>query len=237
MRPKLKLGEALARAADLRKRANAATDPIWKAELLQMELAWLGVVESYRFVSQANCFLADVYARRSEKLAQTGVKSVGVGPPRGGLEGAGNRSSLADLLDVLVCTAIEQSEGKARAAFYLADANRTELRHIIGMPQAYARYVDGFAISPQSLACGVAAATGHPVITSDVTEEPRWKDWLWLAKQFDYRACWSFPVSTSSGKIMGSFAMYYRDPREATPRDLDLAAVLTRSAATIISRH
>jgi len=36
---------------------------------------------------------------------------------------------------------------------------------------------------------------------------------------------------------MGSFAMYYRDPREATPRDLDLAAVLTRSAATIISRH
>jgi GAF domain-containing protein len=70
-----------------------------------------------------------------------------------------------------------------------------------------------------------------------VTEEPRWKDWLWLAKQFDYRACWSFPVSTSSGKIMGSFAMYYRDPREATPRDLDLAAVLTRSAATIISRH
>src|SRR5262249_20470657 len=223
MRPKLKLGEALARAADLRKRANAATDPIWKAELLQMELAWLGVVESYRFVSQANCFLADVYARRSEKLAQTGVKSVGVGPPRGGLEGAGNRSSLADLLDVLVCTAIEQSEGKARAAFYLADANRTELRHIIGMPQAYARYVDGFAISPQSLACGVAAATGHPVITSDVTEEPRWKDWLWLAKQFDYRACWGFSVLTSSGKVIGCFSMYFRDPPERRPPALYLS--------------
>lgn len=191
-------------------------------------------------MTQAGRSLEDVYARRSvlkEKLAQTGVKPVGAWRPGPRLEADGDRSSLADLLDVLVATVIEQTEGKARAAFYLADGNRTELRHIIGMPPAYARYVDGFAISPQSLACGLAAATGHPVITPDVTEEPRWRQWLWLAEQFDYRACWSFPVSTSSGKIMGTFAMYYQEPREATPRDLDLAAVLTRTAATIISRH
>src|SRR5262245_26466376 len=121
MHRKLKIGQALVRAADLRKRADAATDPIWKAELLQMESAWLGVVESYRFVSQADRFLEDFHARRSVKLAQTGRKSVGVWRPRGRLEAAGNRLSLADLLDVLVGTAIEQTEGKARAAFYLAD--------------------------------------------------------------------------------------------------------------------
>jgi len=211
-----KISECLARAAELRECANATTNPTRKTELLKLESQWLSVVESYKLVSRTGRFPVDGY-RRSEA--------------------ADDRSSLADLLDVLVGTAIEQTEGKARAAFYLADASGTELRHIIGMPQAYARYVDGFAISPQSLACGLATATGQPVVTPDVNEEPRWKQWSWLAKQFDYRACWSFPVSTPSGKILGSFAMYYRQPRQATPRDLEFAAALTRTAATIISRR
>jgi GAF domain-containing protein len=102
------------------------------------------------------------------------------------------------------------------------------------MPQTYAQHVDGFPIGPQSLACGLAAGTGQPIITRDVVEEPLWKPWLWLAKEFEYRACWSFPVETSTGKILGTFAMYYKDPREATQRDLDLAATLTRAASLII---
>ena len=172
-----------------------------------------------------------------KKPAQTGVESAALWLPRERLEAAENRSSLADLLDVLVSTAVEHGHGKARAAFYLADSNQTELRHIIGMPQAYAQYVDGFAIGPQSLACGLAAATRRPVITPDVTQEPRWKQWLWLAEQFAYRACWSFPVSAPSGEIIGTFAIYYEEPRLATQRDFDLAALLTRTAAGIISRH
>lgn len=148
-----------------------------------------------------------------------------------------NGTSVAELLGVLVHTAIEQTEGKARAAFYIADADGRELRHLVGMTRAYARYVDGFAISPDSLACGLAASTRRPIITPDVVEEPRWKPWLWLAKEFDYRACWSFPVETFTGKVVGTFAMYYRDPTEATPRDVDFAALLTRTAAPIILRQ
>src|SRR5262245_24500705 len=49
------------------------------------------------------------------------------------------------------------------------------------------------------IACGASAR--QPIITRDVTEEPRWKPWLWLANEFDYRACWSFPVETSSGIV------------------------------------
>ena len=148
-----------------------------------------------------------------------------------------NGASLGVLLDVLVHTAIEQTEGKARAAFYVADAEGTGLHHVVGMPEAYARRVDGFAIGPESLACGLAAAIRLPVITPDVTEEPRSKPWLSLAEEFGYRACWSFPVETPTGKIVGTFAMYYKEPREATQRDIDNAAALTRTAGAIISRH
>jgi hypothetical protein len=148
-----------------------------------------------------------------------------------------NGASLADLLQGLVHIAIEQAKGKARAAFYLANSERTALHHITGMTPEYARCVDGFAISPLSLACGLAAATRHAVITPDVLHEPSWNRWRWLAKEFDYRACWSFPIETPHGKTLGTFATYYKEPTEAKPRDFELASVLTRVAAKVISKY
>jgi len=288
-----RISECLDRAADARDRANAATDPSIKSDFLSMELHWLRLVESYRFVEQADQFLADGRVTRialNEKLPKTGVlvvtcpatgKDFSTGiltdevsfarlsqelihsdcphchvdhswrtkdatlvadvPPGArveraraeGVEPGGRAAAFRASLHALVRTAIENTKGEARAAFYISDG--AALHHVVGMPEAYARYVDGFAIGPQSLACGLAAARGEPIITRDVTEEPLWKPWLWLAQQFDYRACWSFPVETPARKIVGTFAMYYRDPREATPRDLDLAATITRTAAIMIS--
>jgi len=143
--------------------------------------------------------------------------------------------SLAQRLGALVRTAIERSNGAARAAFYVSDDTGIALYHVIGMPPAYAQCVDGFAISPESLACGLAASTGQAIITRDVAEEPRWQRWLWLAREFDYRSCWSFPVKTPAGRVVGTFAMYFKEPREATQAELALAAALTRVAAGIIS--
>ena len=60
---------------------------------------------------------------------------------------------------------------------------------------------------------------------------------MWLAEEFGYRACWSFPVQTSAEKILGSFAIYYEKPADATQRDLAVAAALTRRAASIVTRY
>ncbi|WP_449384140.1 GAF domain-containing protein [Bradyrhizobium sp. UFLA05-112] len=104
------------------------------------------------------------------------------------------------------------------------------------MTKDYARYVDGFAIGPASLACGLAAAKRCAVITPDVVEDPRWSEWSWLASRFGYRACWSFPVE-ANGRVLGTFAMYYGAPTEAKARDLEFASLLSRTAAKIISSH
>jgi len=138
-------------------------------------------------------------------------------------------------LDILIRTAIEQAESDRRCAFFRVSLDGTELCHVVGMGDAYARRVDGFKIGPDSLACGLAASTGQPVITRDVEEEPRWKPWLWLAREFDYRGCWSFPVETSAGKIVGTFAMYFQTPRVPIASDHELATSLTHSASIIIS--
>ncbi|MBV9494869.1 MAG: GAF domain-containing sensor histidine kinase [Acidobacteria bacterium] len=139
-------------------------------------------------------------------------------------------------LGVLVATAVEQAGGDLRCAFYLADTTHTGLQHVAGMPESYARCVDGFRIGPDSLACGLAAYSDRPIITPDVRTDPRWKDWLWLAEEGDYRACWSFPLQALSGKVIGTLAMYFRTPRHPSPSDYELIGVMTRAAAIIIAR-
>lgn len=152
-------------------------------------------------------------------------------------QAAVNNAPLATSLAILTHAATEQMDGQARCAFYIANAEQTELRHVTGMSEEYARCVERFPIGPDSLACGLAAYRREPVITPDVTREPRWKDWLWLARQYGYRACWSFPVEALTGKVVGTFAIYQEEPREPTPRDRELAMRLAQSAAIIISRH
>jgi two-component system CheB/CheR fusion protein len=206
-----------------------------KAEFHALELQWREVADSYKVIEASRRYLEGFRSRRSNGLQ---IKSV-LNPENARMEEpdlpAG--ASLGDLLEVLVRATVEDTNAKARAAFYLANADRQTLHHLTGMPVDYARYVDGFAIGPESLACGLCVATNQPIITRDVVEEPRWQPWLWLPKQFDYRGCWSFPIQAPSGKILGSFAMYYTEPTSATARELDLAAAMTRTAAAIISRQ
>lgn len=149
------------------------------------------------------------------------------------LDGAPMKTSLG----LLVRSAIKQLGSEARAGFYLANPERTAIYHIVGMPADYAEAVDGFKVGPDSLACGLATHTGQPIITPDVTKEPLWQPWLWMAEKFGYRACWSFPIHTAAGTFVGTFAIYWPQPREATTRDKEFAATVTQAAGIIIARH
>ncbi|MDF2601091.1 MAG: two component transcriptional regulator, LuxR family, partial [Methylobacterium brachiatum] len=148
-----------------------------------------------------------------------------------------NAAPLAESLGILVDTACSQSGDSLRAAFYLTNPGGTGLQHVIGMPEPYALAAGGIKIGPDSLACGLAAFTGQPVITVDVRKEPRWQPWLWLAEEHGFRAVWSFPTKSAAGRVVGTFAVYFREPREATPRDHEFADALTQTAAIIIAQH
>src|SRR5690349_1191479 len=75
-------------------------------------------------------------------------------------QAAMNGEPLAVSLGILIRTALDLVDNDRRCAFYIANAARTELHHVIGMTDDYARCVEGFKISPDSLACGLAAANG-----------------------------------------------------------------------------
>lgn len=152
---------------------------------------------------------------------------------RAALDGA----PLAVSLGLLAEAGTAQLGEGVRYAFYMADPTGTTLHHVVGMSEDYARAVDRFRIGTDSLACGLAVGSAAPVITPDVRVEPRWEPWVWIADEYGYRACWSFPVETASGEFVGTFALYFPEPREARPEDLELTETMTASAAIIIAQH
>ncbi|MGN6491945.1 MAG: ATP-binding protein [Agriterribacter sp.] len=97
--------------------------------------------------------------------------------------------------------------------------------------------MDSFPVGKNSLACGLAIPTGEPVLTPDVFEEALWRPWLYLAEEYNFRACWSFPIKTRENKAVGTFAMYFSEARKATPNDLALSGIVTQTAAVIISNY
>jgi C4-dicarboxylate-specific signal transduction histidine kinase len=77
---------------------------------------------------------------------------------------------------------------------------------------------------------------GQPVIVRDVLEDPRWEDYRDLAIAHGLRACWSTPIMSQQGKVLGSFAMYYREPRNPTAEEVRLIEIATQLAAIAIER-
>ena len=114
----------------------------------------------------------------------------------------------------------------ALCSVLLLDTDGLHLRHGAGpnLPEAYNRLIDGVAIGPAVGSCGTAAYADRQVIVADIASDPLWADYRELALSHGLRACWSTPIHGSQGKILGTFAIYYREPREPVPAELELMA-------------
>jgi len=105
------------------------------------------------------------------------------------------------------------------------------------LPPAYTAAIDGGEIGACAGSCGTAAYLGAAVFVSDIATDPLWADYKELAMSNGLRACWSIPILTRGRKVLGTFAMYHREPREPTVRDLMLVDLVTQTAALVIDRE
>lgn len=81
------------------------------------------------------------------------------------------------------------------------------------LPEAYCRAVDGVAIGPGVGSCGTAAYTKQPVAVIDMENDPRWAGFADIPLSIGLVACWSSPIIGSDGRVVGTFAFYYREKR------------------------
>jgi GAF domain-containing protein len=104
------------------------------------------------------------------------------------------------------------------------------------LDETYLRAIDGGEIGPCHGSCGTAAYTGQRVIVEDVVSHPYWADYWQLAVAAGLRACWSEPILSSKGQVLGTFAMYYREPRKPDAFDLDFIHSSAHVAGIAIER-
>jgi PAS domain S-box-containing protein len=121
----------------------------------------------------------------------------------------------------------------------LLDPDGKHLRHgaAPSLPADYSAAVNGLEIGPCAGSCGTAASLGAAVFVSDIATDPLWADYKHLALAHGLRACWSIPILTRGRKVLGTFAMYHREQREPTVRDLLLVDLITQTAALVIDRE
>jgi hypothetical protein len=105
------------------------------------------------------------------------------------------------------------------------------------LPPAYSALLDGAEIGDARGSCGTAAYLGAAVFVSDVATDPLWAHFKQYALSHGLHACWSIPIFTRGRKVLGTFAMYHREPREPTARDLMLVELITQTAALVIDRE
>ena len=145
---------------------------------------------------------------------------------------------LEDSLGSLIRSVEAHSQAGVLASILLLDSNGEHLLHgaAPSLPKEYCEAIHGLAIGPVAGSCGTAAHRGETVAVSNIANDPLWADFRDLALRHGLKSCWSTPIRSASGEMLGTFAMYYGEPREPAPEDLAIVDMVTRSAALIIER-
>jgi GAF domain-containing protein len=142
---------------------------------------------------------------------------------------------LIEILSRLVLM-IEAQAPDMLASILLLSDDGNHIRHAVApsLPESYVKVIDGSPIGPKHGSCGTAMYRGEPVCVSDILTDPLWDDYRQHAIAIGMRACWSTPIMSSKGKVLGSFAMYYREPRVPDGEEQHLTSVATKLAAEAI---
>ncbi|HEX6834765.1 MAG TPA: PAS domain S-box protein, partial [Rudaea sp.] len=89
------------------------------------------------------------------------------------------------------------------------------------LPVEYSQAIDGVQAGPEVGSCGTAVWRGRRVIVRDTFTDPLWREWVPIVEKYGLRACWSTPILDRAGTVLGTFAVYYAEPREPSAEELD----------------
>jgi len=139
------------------------------------------------------------------------------------LEMVATGQPLQATLDALT-TFIEQLQPGTYCSVLVLDDDRKRLFHrsAPSLPDEYLQAIDGLVIGRQAGSCGTAAYRGKTVIVENIAVDPLWANYRDLARRFALHSCWSVPIFDSTGQVLGTFALYDRQPHQPSEEELQL---------------
>lgn len=102
------------------------------------------------------------------------------------------------------------------------------------LPDRYNAVVNGITAGPIAGSCGTAAFFRKQIIVDDIATDPLWKDFKSHALVEGLRSCWSTPILNANNELLGTFAIYYTEPRNPTDHDLTIIDEIVALTASVI---
>jgi GAF domain-containing protein len=105
------------------------------------------------------------------------------------------------------------------------------------LPEAYCKAIDGVKIGPSVGSCGTVAYSRKRYVAEDINTDAKWADYKALALGHDLQACWSSPIKSTQGDILGTFAVYYGYPNSPSEAELKVIDRFTHLTSLAIEKH
>jgi PAS domain S-box-containing protein len=135
--------------------------------------------------------------------------------------------------------AVERQSPDLLASILLLDVDGEHVRPgaAPSLPKEFVQAIDGLSIGPNAGSCGTAIFRREPVLVADIASDPLWTDYKSAALAQGLRACWSTPVFDAQKNILGTFAIYQRQPGLPTEWHRHLIETAAQTAAVCIAKH
>lgn len=154
------------------------------------------------------------------------------------LEMIASGASLEDVLEGVVAAAEDAAPGAICSVMLLApDGGRLRRGAGRNMPAALIEALDDVTIAPQGPSCSAAAYGAKALVTGDISADDGWGDLRDVAAASGLRACWSTPIASNTGVVLGTFDMYFAAAREPGADDRELMEIATRLAGIAVGRR
>jgi PAS domain S-box-containing protein len=154
------------------------------------------------------------------------------------LEMVASDRPLSDILETL-CRHVESTASGSYCSIVLVDSKGAKLQEAIApsLPAEFNDAVRGWPLERLGGPCQVAARDKVQVIMPDVMSDARWRtSWRKLAQKHGLTSCWSTPMVSRDGKVLGTIALYQREPGTPSARQLKLIEQFTSIASIAIER-
>jgi signal transduction histidine kinase/ActR/RegA family two-component response regulator len=130
-------------------------------------------------------------------------------------------STMHEVLEEMARIIEAERPGLKCSVLLLDDNGRLEGGAGPSLPEEYNNAVEGLIVGPGVGSCGTAAFWGERVIVEDIQKDVLWKDLKEIAARAGVASCWSHPIRSKNGKILGATALYSPTPRIPTQQELD----------------
>ena len=144
------------------------------------------------------------------------------------------------LYDVLtkLTEGINQLSPGLNSIIMMMEDDDKHLRSFIGsqMPQTYIDAIDNLPIGEKVGSCGRTAYLGERTIVDNIATSPLWADYKHLILPYGFRACWSEPIKSETGRVLGTFGLYFTEPRSPSTKKLEIIEACASLASVAITR-